>query len=68
MRYAIASRKGVHIYIQKYFWRPETALIFTGERYVFVELFRISVNYVTAGNFNARMNPSSCFKEKSEYT
>ena len=58
----MASRKGIHIYIPKYFMAVKNGINIFVLYGLEVRLYcpvRISANYVTAGNFNAIMNPSS---------
>ena len=58
----MASRKGINIYIPKYFMAVRNCInifLLYGLEVRSCRPVRISANYVTAGNLNARMNPSS---------
>ena len=62
MKSAMASRKGINIYIPKYFMAVRNCInnfVLYGLEVRLCGPVRMSANYVTAGNFNARMNPSS---------
>ena len=58
----MTSRKSIHIYIPKYFMAVINCINILVLYVLDVRLcwsVRISANYVTAGNLNARVNPSS---------